>query len=193
MKRHIDPTHKVHPVVSTMMPENNEWLKTFIHTWIRIKNRLYLGNAGLQLSINSTDEGEREETFQGHSLSLWQIAKIMDDTVPVGRKFTLNFPVCHWEIDPKVLLRFFNPEHYIIKLTPMHKTSTAIVNEVLTKGDYTTHYTYEEHKKNLEKAGYQVLVFIASRDEDESMITCGNAILSGKEPSRQRTDDLKFQ
>lgn len=187
MKRHIDPTHKVHPVVSTMMPKNNEWLKTFVHTWIRIKNRLYLGNAGLQISINSTNEKEREEMFRGNSLSLWQIAKIMDDTIPVGRKFTLNFPVCHYEIDPSVLIRYFNPEHYIIKLTPMHKTDTALKHSIKTDGDYTTQYPYQVHRDSLKKAGYEVLVFIASRDEDLSMITCGNAVLSGKVPERQLT------
>ena len=29
-KTHIDPEYKIHPVVSTMMPKNNIWLKTFI-------------------------------------------------------------------------------------------------------------------------------------------------------------------
>ena len=32
--------------------------------------------------------------------------------------------------------------------------------------------------KALQKAGYDVLVFIASKEEDESKITCGNAILA---------------
>jgi 23S rRNA (adenine2503-C2)-methyltransferase len=65
LKTHIDPEYRVHPVVSTMMPAHNEWLKTFIHVWMRMKNRLYDGNAGLQLSINSTNEEERTAMFQG--------------------------------------------------------------------------------------------------------------------------------
>ena len=56
MKDHIDPEYNVHPVLTTMMPAKNEWLKTAVHTWIRIKNRVYGGNAGLQVSINSTDD-----------------------------------------------------------------------------------------------------------------------------------------
>ena len=33
-------------------------------------------------------------------------------------------------------------------------------------------------------AGYEVLVFIASNDEDAGRITCGNATLSGTMPHR---------
>jgi len=69
LKDHIDPEYKIHPVVSTMMPKDNEWLKTFIHQWMRIKNRLLHGEAGLQLSINSTNESERDEMFKRFNAS----------------------------------------------------------------------------------------------------------------------------
>ena len=77
-KTHLDPEYKIHPVVSTMMPKRNIWLKTFIHTWMRIKNRLLKGEAGLQLSINSTNDKEREDMFRGSASSLENIAKIME-------------------------------------------------------------------------------------------------------------------
>lgn len=181
---HIGPEHEVvHPVVSTMMPCRNIWLKTFIHAWMRIKNRLYRGDAGLQISINSTSERERSTMFHGNACNLMQISKIMKGIVPYGRKITLNFAVAEWEIDPEVLLQYFNPEFYVIKLTPMHKTITALDNGIKTVGDYTESYPYEHHEEALKKAGYDVLVFIASREEDEGRITCGNAILSGSIPS----------
>jgi 23S rRNA (adenine2503-C2)-methyltransferase len=181
-KEHLDSEYKVHPVVSTMMPKRNEWLKTFIHTWMRMKNRLYDGNAGLQLSINSTDEEERSVMFNGNACSLAQIEKIMEGIVPYGRKITLNFAVAGYKIDPKVLLDYFNPEYYTIKLTPMHKTITAIQNSLKTKGDYSTMFPYREIEENLKAVGYDVLVFIASKEEDLGRITCGNAILSGTLP-----------
>jgi 23S rRNA (adenine2503-C2)-methyltransferase len=181
-REHLYPEYKVHPVVSTMMPNNNEWLKTFIHNWMRLKNRLYEGNAGLQLSINSTNEKERFKMFSGNACTLPQIEKIMEGVVPFGRKITLNFAVADFEINPKVLLDYFNPEYYIIKLTPMHKTLKALENKIKTKGDYTTMYPYAEIEKSLKEAGYDVLVFIASKEEDLGRITCGNAILSGTLP-----------
>ena len=179
LKTHIDPEYKIHPVVSTMMPRKNIWLKTFIHTWMRMKNRLFGGEAGLQLSINSTSESERDEMFNGNASSLFEISKIMDGIIPNGRKITLNFAVAGYEIDPKILLRYFDPENYVIKLTPMHKTNAAMKNGIETKGDYTMLQPYEEYEKSLKQAGYDVLVFIASSYEDLSCITCGNAILGG--------------
>ena len=178
LKTHIDPEYKIHPVVSTMMPNNNEWLKTFIHTWMRIKNRLLKGEAGLQLSINSTSEYERQQMFNKRAHTLEDIAKIMDGIIPNGRKITLNFAIADYEIDPEVLLKYFDPEYYVVKLTPMHKTAAAIKNSIQTKGDYTQYYPYDQHEKELSGAGYDVLVFIASKEEDLSGITCGHAILS---------------
>jgi 23S rRNA (adenine2503-C2)-methyltransferase len=56
------------------------------------------------------------------------------------------------------------------------------MNGIETVGDYTSPYPYQKIKQELENVGFDVLVFIASADEDEGMITCGNAILSGKMP-----------
>lgn len=180
-KTHLDPEYKVHPVVSTMMPRKNIWLKTFIHNWCRIKNRLYGGEAGLQLSINSTNENERAYMFNGNAMTLLQISRLMEGIVPTGRKITLNFAIADYEIHADKLLEYFDPSNYIIKLTPMHKTNEALKNGIQTDGDYTQYYPYEEYEKSLKEAGYDVLVFIASKEEDESRITCGNAILSDKE------------
>ncbi|MHC4644183.1 MAG: Fe-S-oxidoreductase [Planctomycetota bacterium] len=182
LKQHVDPEYRVHPVVSTMMPRQNQWLRTFIHTWMRIKNRLYHGEAGLQLSINSTSPVERGQMLGDRAYSLPGIAKIMDGIVPVGRKITLNFAVAGYEIEPTVLLEYFDPENYIIKLTPMHKTATAEAKGIRTEGDYCTLHPYQEHEEQLKAAGYEVLVFVASDAEDMSRITCGNAILSGTRP-----------
>lgn len=181
-KTHIDPEYRIHPVVSTMMPHKNEWLKTFIHTWMRMKNRHLQGEAGLQLSINSTDEDERKEMFRGQACTLEQIAKIMEGIIPSGRKITLNFAIANYEIDPEVLLKYFDPEDYLIKLTPMHKTSAASFNGIKTSGDYTTYAPYQHYEEELKIAGYDVLVFIASEEEDLGRITCGNVILSGTKP-----------
>ena len=168
----------VHPVLSTMMPKRNGNLQSYLYQWIRIKNGIYDGDAGLQLSINSTDEAERDYMFSGNALTLSEIGQMMLIYRPVGRKFTLNFPVANYEIDPVKLLEWFDPKYWLIKLTPMHKTKTAEEHHISTVGDYTEYYPYEQYEKALIEAGYDVLVFIASKEEDESKITCGNAILA---------------
>jgi 23S rRNA (adenine2503-C2)-methyltransferase len=186
-KTHLDPEYHIHPVVSTMMPRRNEWLKTFIHVWMRMKNRLLQGEAGLQLSINSTDEAQRQMMFHGNALSLEEISKVMEGIIPNGRKITLNFAVCdNYDVDAEVLVKYFDPDYYICKLTPMHKTERALKNDITTTGDYTTYTPYQATEAALKKVGYDVLVFIASKEEDESRITCGNAILMGPLPAGGR-------
>lgn len=194
LKEHIDPEYSVHPVLTTMLPKENIWLKTFLHAWIRLKNRVFRGNAGLQLSINSTDEAVRERIFRRSALPLWKIAQLLDGCVPVGRKFTLNFAVCGWPIEAAVLLRYFDPDRFIVKLTPMHETKAAQAHGHKTEGDYTSPHSYEGVKQKLEAVGYEVLVFVTSTDEDLSRITCGNAILKSTtaQPERVRMGPLKF-
>jgi len=179
-----EPPEVVHPVVSTMMPKGNRRLDAFLRIWTEnIKNDMYEGEAGLQLSINSTDAVEREEMFNGMALPLEEIAHtMMRMPYPLGRKYTLNFAVADYTVDENILADFFSPERFICKLTPMHKTRAALANDVKTAGDYTAPEPYEDLAARLRRVGFDVLVFIASRDEDESRITCGNAILSGTEP-----------
>lgn len=173
----------VHPVISTMMPKHNNNLTKFLQEWMYIKNYIYNGNAGLQLSINSTNEEERAKMFDNRAMKLNDISYMMNKIIlPKGRKITLNFALANYEINPDILLEYFDPTYYLIKLTPMHKTPEALANGIKTDGDYTTYAPYEETEKKLKDVGYDVLVFIASKEEDEGRITCGNAILSGTRP-----------
>ena len=180
LKTHVDPEYRVHPVVSTMMPKRNIWLKTFIHTWMRMKNRLYGGEAGLQLSINSTNEEERTKMFSGNACSLIEIHDIMQGIIPNGRKITLNFALAGYEINAGLLAKLFSPEHYICKITPMHKTKACISNDLVTAEGYVKFKPYKKIEQEMKDVGYDVIVFVPSIEEDESRITCGNAILPAK-------------
>jgi len=179
MKDHLDSEYKVHPVVSTMMPKNNDWLRTFVHTWMRIKNRLYKGNAGLQISVNSTNEEERNKMFSNNCLSLYRISGIMDGIIPSGRKITLNFALADYEINEKILKQYFDPDEYLIKITPMHKTEACDKNKISTNEGYSKYHPYKDVEERLKSVGYDVIVFVPSEEEDLGRITCGNAILSG--------------
>lgn len=173
----------IHPVVSTMMPYHNKNLEWYLQEWCDIKNCLFNGDAGLQMSINSTSEYERNVMFNHNALSLIDVAIIGEKLpTPKGRKYTLNFAVADYEINARYLAQLFDPKKFLVKLTPMHKTATALEHGIMTHGDYTTMYPYLEHEKALKDAGFDVIVFIASEYEDLGRITCGNAILSGTVP-----------
>jgi len=179
----------IHPVISTMLPKHNKNLNAFLSEWMEIKNYDFRGDAGLQLSINSTSNAERDNMFSGNAVSIEEaseIGKMLD--FPKGRKITLNFAVADYEINPGKLRDLFDPRKFIVKLTPMHKTRTAIEHDIHTVGDSTTLYPYQTIEEGLKAVGFDVIVFVASEYEDLGRITCGNAILSGTLPECPYTE-----
>ncbi len=171
----------IHPVVSTMLPRNNKNLLPFLNAWCCVKNDDFRGDAGLQLSINSTDENERFDMFSGNACDLitcGNIAQALPD--PIGRKYALNFAVCGYTVDARVLADTFSPDNFMCKLTPMHETAACQENGLITEGGYDSFYPYAQMETDLKNAGFDVLVFVPSKEEDDSRITCGNAILADK-------------
>lgn len=195
LKRNIydfwEKSGTVHPVVSTMMPKNNKHLMKFLQIWTNdIKNNLYQGEAGLQLSINSTDDAQREEMFSGNALTLEEVANISKQLPkPIGRKYALNFALAdNYIVDAQRLKDLFNPEDFMVKITPLHKTQSCDENEIKTTNGYEAFTPYKNVEKDLKEAGFDVIVFVPSYDEDLGMITCGNAILSGNLPKAKYED-----
>lgn len=187
----INRSH-VHPVVSTMLPRKNKRLMEFLQEWCEIKNFNFRGSAGLQFSINSTSDKQREEMFSGNSLSLEDISaigKMLPD--PVGRKYALNFALAdNYEVNANKLLKLFNPKRFMVKITPLHKTKSCEDNGIVTTGGYEEFTPYQKVESDLKNAGFDVLVFVPSYDEDLGLITCGNAILSGSIPKVNYTQIL---
>ena len=77
----------------------------------------------------------------------------------------------------------FDPEKFMVKITPIHETHTGSNNGIHTDGGYTSYSPYQKVEEELKKEGFDVIVFVPSYDEDKGMITCGNAILSGNMPT----------
>jgi len=171
----------VHPVVSTMLPKSNKNLEKFVLDWCRIKNEVYKGEAGLQFSINSTDETQRSEEFNGKSLSLREISELAKKLPkPVGRKYTLNFAVTNDTIlDADELDRLFDKNNWIVKITPIHETHAAVNNGFDVGDTYTDYNVYRKFEEPLLAHGWDVIVFVPSKEEDSDRITCGNALISG--------------
>lgn len=144
----------VHPVVSTMLPKANNKLINFLQVWCSIKNEFYNGEAGLQFSINSTDDEQRNELFDSKSLSLAQTI-----------------------LDAKELSKLFDREKFIVKITPIHETASAIENGFQVTG-YSDYDVYRRFEQPLLKEGWDVIVFVPSKEEDSDRITCGNALIS---------------
>ena len=172
----------IHPVVSTMLPKANHNLLEYLLRWCHIKNEVYHGEAGLQFSINSTDEEQRKNQFSNKSLSLVEISEIAKKLpIPVGRKYTLNFAVTKDTIlDAEMLDNLFNKDYFIVKITPIHETHMALDNGFDVTTSYDDYDVYREFEQPLVKRGWDVIVFVPSKEEDSDRITCGNALIAMK-------------
>ena len=167
-----------HPVVSTMMPKANKNLKEFLRQWVST-GAVYGGEDGfgLQFSINTLDEAARNEMFRGHSLSLQEISNIIKELpAPKKRKYTLNFAVTSKNnLDVDLMNKYFDKEKCIVKITPIHETVEAVSEgyEIVTDFD-----VYEKFEQPLVKDGWDVIVFVPSKEEDADRITCGNSLIA---------------
>lgn len=167
-----------HPVVSTMLPKDNKRLKEFLLNWCTLNYiDSWKGGVGLQFSINTLDETDRNDMFDNKSLSLQEISELAKELPePVGRKYTLNFAVtAKCNLDPVLMDKYFDKNKFIVKITPIHATKEAIKNNFTTEFDFDV---YEKFEKPLVDAGWQVIVFIPSAEEDSDRITCGNSLLA---------------
>lgn len=167
-----------HPVVSTMMPKANKKLSDFLQKWVET-GFIYGGEDGfgLQFSINTLDESDRNEMFRNKSLSLQEISDIIRKLpMPKKRKYTLNFAVTSKSnLDVTLMNKYFDKEKCIVKMTPIHETVEAVEEGYEIVHDFDV---YEKFEQPLVKDGWDVIVFVPSKEEDEDRITCGNSLIA---------------
>lgn len=174
-----------HPVVSTMMPKSNKNLEKFLHDWVDT-GFIYGGEDGfgLQFSINTLDEEERNKMFRNKSLSLQEISDIIKSLpMPKKRKYTLNFAVtskCNLDVD--LMNKYFNKDKCIVKITPIHETVEAVNEGYEIVKDFDV---YEKFEQPLVKDGWDVIVFVPSKEEDADRITCGNSLIAIADKARK--------
>lgn len=173
-----DTFKEFHPVVSTMCPRSNKQLFEFLYSWV-ISGYEYGGEDGygLQFSINTLDNEQRNKMFNNQSLSLEEISELIKKLPnPKKRKFTLNFAVTgENDLNVAKMNKLFDKERCIVKITPIHETVEAVKNgyEIVHTFD-----VYEKYENPLVEAGWDVIVFVPSLEEDEDRITCGNSLIA---------------
>ena len=167
-----------HPVVSTMMPKANKNLKEFLHKWVKT-GFVYGGEDGfgLQFSINTLDEDDRNAMFRNRSTSLQEISDVIRELpMPKKRKYTLNFAVTSKSnLDVDLMNKYFDKEKCIVKITPIHETVEAVDEGYEIVKDFDV---YEKFEQPLVDDGWDVIVFVPSKEEDADRITCGNSLIA---------------
>jgi len=162
------------PSISSIAPYNAD---RFFDRLLELKRSLYQGRFQLQFSIHSTNQDQRDKLVPIRKWSFKQIASYGSRFFKEGdRKINLNFALeKNSLINPEVLLRHFDPDLFLIKITPLNPTYKAQANNLES---YISYRSSEDDKitEPLKRAGYDVLVSIGELSENKIGSNCGQYV-----------------
>lgn len=167
----IIKNHNIYPSISTVAPKIRG---VFFEELLKIKKQNYSYKFQLQFSVHSTDEKFRYHLMPIEKFTLGDISKYGDKFYDKGgRKITLNFVYNpSFPIDTDVILNTFDPEKFLIKVTPINPTLKSIENSMLVDFKYNDDIWF----KRLAKKGFDVLISIGELEENKIGSNCGQYI-----------------
>jgi 23S rRNA (adenine2503-C2)-methyltransferase len=173
-------TPRLHISISSIAPRTPV-ARRFFDELLMIKNRYYTqGRFQLQFSIHTTDEWKRDELIPVHKWSFDEIASYGERfslRQQGDRKVTLNFaPIVGYPIDVDCLLTFFDPKHFLIKLTPVNPTLRSQEASLVSGVDPYDQTRSEELMRLLRENGYEVILSIGALEENQIGSNCGQFI-----------------
>jgi 23S rRNA (adenine2503-C2)-methyltransferase len=159
--------------LSTVAPRGAE---DFLAELPALKERLYPGGRfQMQLSLHATNEERRRALIPVKCLSFEELARWGERFFrPGDRKIGLNFAAADQaELDPSELRRWFSPELFLVKLTPLNPTGAvarAGLTSVLAEGGIGR---AQGLVGRFREQGYEVIVAIGEPRENEIGSNCG--------------------
>jgi len=181
------------PSISTIAPHSTD---AFFEGLIDVKNRLYPhGRFQFQFSIHTTDVQLRDRMIPVRKWSFAEMAAYGERFYREGdRKITLNFALADGSpADPNVLLRYFDPARYFIKVTPVNPTGHAVQNGLASHVDPYRPETAESLAQSMTDAGYQTIVSIGDAEENKVGSNCGQYVLNYLESKQSIQDGYTYQ
>ena len=180
------------PCISTIAPLNKE---SFFNELIRIKEKHYSnGRFQMQFSIHSTDKDQREKLIPFKKWDFLQISSFGNKFYKNGdRKIALNFALAeNVRINPYVLVKYFDPEKYILKITPVNPTYSAVKNSL---GSYINGDNSEENQiiDKLKSAGYNTILSIGPLDENNIGSNCGQNLRKHLSSKKSSADSYNYE
>lgn len=166
------------PSVSTIAPKGSE---SFFEELLEIKDRLYAkGRFQFQFSLHTSDQKLRDHLIPVKKWDFSQMAAYGDRFYKAGdRKITLNFALAEgMPVEPEALLEYFDPEKYLIKITPLNPTSRATENRLVSLIDPNQPGSGGSVAWALNSAGYQVIISIGEVEENLIGSNCGQYVLN---------------
>lgn len=169
------------PSVSTVAPKNSE---EFLEKLLDIKNRFYRdGRFQLQFSIHTTDDKKRDELIPIPKMSFQEIADYGTRFCGNGdKKVTLNFAMSKgYPVDVEIVRRYFDPDKFIIKLTPVNPTERAMCNELVSEIDAYNPASADSIVNDFRFQGFEVILSIGEVEENKIGSNCGQFVTQLKE------------
>lgn len=161
------------PSISTVAPAGTE---RFFNKLLEIKQEHYSGGLfQFQVSLHTTDTDLRDRFIPVKKWSFAQIGEYGERFYnPGDRKLTLNFALAHgMPVDPEVLLTYFDPHKFLIKITPLNPTYRARENDLVSYIDPLSAVEKYEIVQALQDSGYQVILSIGETEENLIGSNCG--------------------
>jgi 23S rRNA (adenine2503-C2)-methyltransferase len=159
--------------ISTLAPQGRE---NFFFRLLELKDSYYSeGKFQLQFSVHTTEEELRDKLMPIRKWTLEQISQYGEKFFKPGdRKITLNFAVIKgYPVVPKTLRKYFNPEKFVIKLTPLNPTRKVRERNLNSFIDPYKPENSSELIKSLQKEGFEVILSIGEIEENEIGSNCG--------------------
>lgn len=163
--------------ISTVAPCGTD---TFFERLLGVKQKRYAdGRFQLQFSIHSTDDGWRNRMIPIKKWSFDQIARYGERFCEPGdRKIGLNFAMAKGvPVNEQVLARYFSPEIFLIKITPVNPTYTAVMNGLESYIDAYSANTDYEVMARLRSSGYEVILSLGDTEENRIGSNCGQLVM----------------
>jgi len=164
------------PCIATVAPYN---AVPFLRKLTEIRQHVYRDRPfQLQFSINTTDARLRRQLIPMRTLSLEQLAELGTSFHGGhGRKVVLNFALARGaEVSPALLRQTFNPEHFVIKLTPINPTTAANESGLQTVLSTMRPDAADALAGRLQDEGFDVIVSIGEEDEIAIGSNCGQLV-----------------
>lgn len=165
------------PSLSTIAPAG---VDPFFEELVRIKNQVYApGQFQFQFSLHTSDENLRRTLIPVKTWSFAQMAEFGRRFFrPGDRKITLNFALAkNVPIVPNHLMRYFAPELFLIKITPLNPTYSAENNGLSSYVNVDSQDQSYAVVDALKDAGYQVILSIGEVEENAIGSNCGQYVL----------------
>jgi len=165
------------PSVSSIAPHGTDG---FFDRLLDIKRTTYAnGRFQLQFSIHSTDKLARDWLVPVKKWSLEKIAQYGKKFFAQGdRKITLNFALAkNVPLEPDVLGGVFDPDRFLIKITPINPTYSTLENNVVSYINPTARHGECDHLlQQLREKGYDVILSIGELEENKIGSNCGQQV-----------------